>query len=339
MSEIKLGKLEKVDLRDIWASESSDFTPWLATDDNIAALGEVIGMDLEVQAQEKQVGPFRADILCQNINSPNEEWVLIENQLERTDHCHLGQIITYAAGLDAATIVWVAQNFTEEHRAAIDWLNEITQEKFRFFGLEIELWRIGTSIAAPKFNIVCKPNDWSKTVRTVAHDELSEAKQIQQEFWQKFVDLLGEKNFAQTRIPMPKPYHALEFGIGRSGFWIATVASNYDSEIYKFEGLLRVELVVTGNNSKQYFQLLKEHKDKLEATLGEVVTFYERENVQMCRVYVRKPVELSDRSHWDQYAQWLYERLVKFHDFFRPIVRGLKLETQELSATVQNGDE
>ena len=110
-----LGRLEKIDLRDIWKTEDQDFTPWLAREDNIALLADALGLELEVEAQEKEVGPFRADILCKDIR--NDSWVLIENQLERTDHKHLGQLITYAAGLKAVTIVWVAATFTDEHRA------------------------------------------------------------------------------------------------------------------------------------------------------------------------------------------------------------------------------
>jgi hypothetical protein len=157
-----LGRLTRVDLREIWTSEASDFTPWLAREENLAVLAETLGLDLELEAREKAVGPFRADVLCKDIGSG--VWVLVENQLERTDHSHLGQLLTYASGLEAVTIVWVAARFTEEHRSTVDWLNKITDESFRFFGLEVELWRIGESPAAPKFNIVSKPNDWSRSV-------------------------------------------------------------------------------------------------------------------------------------------------------------------------------
>src|SRR6267143_4897369 len=122
MTTKELGRLHKVDLREAWTSESSGFTPWLAHEENLKLLGEAIGMELELESQEKEVGPFRADILCKD--TANDNWVLIENQLDRTDHSHLGQLITYAAGLNAVTIVWIAERFTEEHRAAMDWLNE-----------------------------------------------------------------------------------------------------------------------------------------------------------------------------------------------------------------------
>lgn len=132
MSAINLGRLHSVDLREAWASESSDFTPWLAQEENLKLLGETIGIELELESQETEVGPFRADILCKDTATDN--WVLIENQLERTDHSHLGQLLTYAAGLNAVTIVWIAQRFTEEHRAALDWLNEHTDGNINLLG-------------------------------------------------------------------------------------------------------------------------------------------------------------------------------------------------------------
>lgn len=149
MTQQILGRLTRVELREIWTAEASGFTPWLARPENLEILGETLGMDLELEAQERPVGPFRADILCKDVGT--DQWVLIETQLERTDHLHLGQLLTYAAGLQAVTIVWVAAGFTEEHRATLDWLNKITDESFQFFGLEVELWRIGDSPAAPKF--------------------------------------------------------------------------------------------------------------------------------------------------------------------------------------------
>lgn len=128
---LRLGRLERHDLRAAWANEASDFTPWLARPENIALLGDALGPRLEVEAQEKAVGQFRADILCRDIDT--ERRVLIENQLERTNHVHLGQILTYAAGLEAFTIVWLAARFTEEHRAVLDWLNRGTHDGLHFF--------------------------------------------------------------------------------------------------------------------------------------------------------------------------------------------------------------
>ena len=149
-------------------------------------MADSLGLELEVEAQEKNVGPFRADILCRELST--DAYVLIENQLEKTDHKHLGQLITYAAGLKAAHIIWVASKFHEEHRAAIDWLNTISDDNFTFFGVEVELWSIEDSIVAPKFNIVCKPNEWSRTTKQGLNslEIQSPTKLLQLEFWQQF---------------------------------------------------------------------------------------------------------------------------------------------------------
>ena len=143
-----LSRLQQVPIRDVWPTEPQGFTPWLASAENLPLLAEAIGLGLELQSTEASVGDFRADIVCKTI--PEGELVLIENQFAQTDHTHLGQILTYAAGLEAVTIVWVAETFREEHRAAIDWLNEKTPDNINFFGLEIELWRIADSPVAPK---------------------------------------------------------------------------------------------------------------------------------------------------------------------------------------------
>ncbi len=137
MIKESLAQLQKVDLREVWKSEPGDFRPWLADPGGLKLLGDTIGVDLELEAQEKDVGSFRADILCKNI--ADNTWVLIENQLETTDHTHLGQFLTYAAGLDAVIIIWIAKRFTDEHRATLDWLNEVTGKNINIFGLGVEL--------------------------------------------------------------------------------------------------------------------------------------------------------------------------------------------------------
>ena len=211
----ELGLLEKVEPREYWASEATDFTPWLAKEENLSQLGNTIGLDLELEATEKNVGPFRADILCKE--TTDAHWVLVENQLEKTNHTHLGQLLTYAAGLKAVTIVWIAKPFTEEHRAALDWLNNITDDTFNFFGLEIELWKIGDSKPAPRFNIVSKPNDWTKQVASaksaIDTSELTESKELQLNFWQAFKEHCSEhSNSFNTQ--KPRPQHWMNIAMG-----------------------------------------------------------------------------------------------------------------------------
>ena len=161
---VELGALARVGLRQVWGVEHRSFTPWLAA--HLDLLGEAIDIPLSLKGQETDIGTFRADILAKD--TATGQAVLIENQLERTDHTHLGQLITYAAGVRAGIVVWIADTFTDEHRAGLDWLNESTPDSIKFFGVEIELWRIGESQIAPRFNVVSAPNAWARTVtRTV----------------------------------------------------------------------------------------------------------------------------------------------------------------------------
>lgn len=174
---MSLGKFERVDLRDIWGHEASGFSPWLAREENLADLAQTLNMKLELVGQEKDIGPFRADILCKELFS--QDYVIIKSQLENTNHAHLGQILTYAAGLRARAVVWIAKQFSEEHRAALDWLNNISKDNFEFFALEIELWRIGESPPAPKFNVVSRPNKWQRgvietSITSVSEEEIQE---------------------------------------------------------------------------------------------------------------------------------------------------------------------
>ncbi|HPF41178.1 MAG TPA: DUF4268 domain-containing protein, partial [Phycisphaerae bacterium] len=204
MTTPELGRLNQVEPRTVWPSEASDFTPWLSLPDNLMLLGEALGIDLEIESSEQSVGPFRADLVCRE--SISDRRILIENQIERTDHTHLGQLMTYAAGLDAVTIVWIARRFTEEHRAALDWLNDITDEGFSFFGVEIELWRIGNSAVAPHFKVISKPNEWSRSVKRDAKkaelEELSETRRLYHDYWTAFSEYLGR---VPSQIKLNKP--------------------------------------------------------------------------------------------------------------------------------------
>lgn len=328
MATSLMGRLASVDLREVWTNEAVDFTPWLAAPENVELLGETIGIELEVEAQEKGVGPFRADILCKD--TATGDWVLIENQLERTDHVHLGQLLTYAAGLKAVTIVWVAKRFTEEHRAALDWLNEITDDRFHFFGLEVEAWRIGDSLAAPKFNVVCKPNEWSRQVSEnaarAAEGNLSETKRLQLEFWTGFREQFEQagKSFRTTN---PGPYNWMNVGIGRSGFHLAAVISMLSEHSGYDEGELRAELLITHEEASQYFALLQQQRPAIETELGEPLIWYAPDGVKMRKAFVRRPAQLEDRETWPELWQWLIEKLDRLHGAFQNRVKALDLDS------------
>ncbi|WP_339907195.1 DUF4268 domain-containing protein [Symmachiella dynata] len=323
MTTSNLGRLEKVELRNIWTTEAGDFTPWLAGEANIALLGDTIGIELEVEAQEKEVGPFRADILCKD--TANDRWVLIENQLERTDHTHLGQLMTYAAGLNAVTIVWIAARFTDEHRAAIDWLNDITNDDFNFFGLEVELWRIGDSAVAPKFNLTSSPNDWTKQVAQGAQRAaLTPAKTNQLEFWADFCDYVAEHGSALKTVK-PSPQNWLNISIGRSGIRLNAIASYWDSVMESTKNHeIRAELELYDNFSKGYYVQLLGAKDMIEKELGEPLTWYNPDDKKVCRIYLRQVVDLDDRERWPEYHEWLRNKLEALRGVFSQRVKQLE---------------
>ena len=318
VSESEMGRLERVELRKVWKSEAGDFTPWLANEDNIKLLGDAIGVDLEVEAQEKNIGPYRADILCKDTGTG--QWVLIENQLERTDHPHLGQLITYAAGLDAATIVWISRRFTEEHRAALDWLNEIVPEDIRFFGIEMELWRIGSSPTAPKFNIVSKPNDWTKPsgeLRSRFSTELTETRKFQLEYWQDFRKLMEDRG-GLVRPVKPAPQHWLVFSIGRSGFFLYTVVNVRNSRI-------GVQLVIQGPNAKAHYNLIAGQREEIEAEVDERFQWRELADKKESQINIWRDCDPTDLQAWKGQHEWLFDKLQIFHKTFAERIRALRI--------------
>lgn len=318
-----LGKLEKVELRKVWKNEAGDFTPWLAREENIKILGDVIDLELEVESQEENVGLFRADILCKDTASNN--WVLIENQLERTDHIHLGQLLTYAAGLEAVTIVWIAQNFTEEHRAALDWLNEKTGEDVNFFGLEIELWQIGESPFAPKFNLVSKPNDWTKTVKAIAKKtEMTENQKLRLEFWTGYKDFL-QKNSIIVRPQKPNESNWMNHSIGKSGIYLASVFSYYSNTDQTYEvGEIRAELVINSKDyGNDYYEKLYSQKNDIEEKLGFEMEWYEKEGQVTKGAVIRKSVDVKNKKLWMEFYIWLKDHIEKIHTVISPIVKDL----------------
>lgn len=316
MSLPSLGSLKKVDVRHIWQTEAQHFTPWLAQ--NLDILAETLDMELEIEAQEKNVGPFRADILCRD--TLDKSWVLIENQLERTDHLHLGQLLTYASGLKAVTIIWISTHFTEEHRSALDWLNNITDDQFKFFGLEVELWQIGDSPVAPKFNIVSKPNDWSRSVgqaaRQIETGTLTDIKAAQLEFWTQLAEKLKENSHIRPQKPMPQ--HWAVFRIGRSGFHMSGLHNTRDK-------CIGVELYINHQNAKDFYNQLYAQKNDIEAEIGHELIWKELPNKSASRIilYLRN-VDPMDRSRWDEYQDWLIKYIEAFDRAFRNRIRNLE---------------
>lgn len=255
MSTSELGRIERVDIRSIWQHEAHAFTPWLA--DNLHLLGEALGKNLEILQQEAQVGRFSLDLLARDIGT--DARVAIENQLEDTDHSHLGQLLTYAAGYDARVIVWLTPSFNDEHRAAIDWLNRLTPGEIEFFGVELRLVRIGNSPPAPEFVPVAFPNGWSKELRVPPRD-LSPRNRRFRDFFQPLVDELRDMGLtnqgrahARSYQHIPSSNNGIKYGVG--------LFAPSDALVYA--------VIATGDRAVdgRVLGILKEQSDQIESRL------------------------------------------------------------------------
>ena len=317
----QLGRLSAVDLRDAWSSEAQHFTPWLAEAGNLELLGRTLDLELEVDSVEKAVGPYRADILCREAGT--DRLVLIENQIEATDHKHLGQLLTYAAGLDTAVICWLARRFTEEHRAVLDWLNEITDDRFAFFAVEIELWKIGDSPPAPRFSIVAQPNEWRRAVAKgasrVRADEPEGTDINRVAYWAAFEQALEERNGPlkpRGRAP-------------RAGAYSFTIASNM--YLWAYRDVARREIGVYlglyGPQSAERYQLLVADQMTIDADLRAdesntritQVEWQEKAVGNNYRVMQKlSGTDVTDELDWPRQHKWLIDRLERFNAVFRP---------------------
>lgn len=312
----KLGKMKRVNVRDAWLNEATHFTPWLASPEGMELLQEALGMELEVEATEKFVGPFKADILAKRTDTTDDHWVLIENQLERTDHRHLGQLLTYAAGLDAVTIVWIAESFAEEHRAALDWLNTVTGDQLEFFGLEIELWQIEGSSMAPKFNVVAEPNDWSRNVKQSAKSQVSDLKSQQQQFWEGLRTRLIDKKSA-VRPQKAHPQHWASFALGRAGAGLNACINSQKDTVW-------IEFAFYGPPGKVWYDEVEAQKETIEAAFGQPLDWQRMEGKKQSRVALHRPgSDFDDEQDWPNQYHWLIDKLELFHQVFQPVAKSL----------------
>jgi len=314
-----LGRLEKVELRDYWKDEAKDFTPWLTEDDNINLLGEVVGMELEVQRKEAKVGTFSADILCKDINT--DRYVVIENQLERTDHDHLGKVITYCSGLDAYTAIWIAKTFDEEHRAAIDWLNSITDDNYNFFGIELCLYRIGDSAWAPQFDIVAKPNNWSKTIRKQVSGD-TETEKLRMEYWSSFHDYVDKRDLDSLKHTGATTNHWCDFRVGISGF-------HYDC-ILTIKNWIAVQVYFGGEasqNKARYDFIEGKCKSQIESINCKAVEWKRLDDKKASYINVILEADLKDRDDWPRQFECMYNTMMELHKILKPYygdIRGIK---------------
>ena len=311
-----LKQLTLVELSEVWETEPQHFTPWLAREENLTLLGKTLGIELELEAQEINVGDFRADILCKN--TEDDSWVIIENQLDPTDHKHVGQLLTYAAGLDASIVIWIAKTFRSEHCAMLDWQNRITDERYRFFGIEMKVWQIEDSARAAQFDVVSSPNNWTRGVnrdtQRAANQELSGRRQWRLRYWTGLGEYMVD-NGSSLNCPASIAGRYILFSIGRTNFTVQAWVASSNREI-------GIRLYMAGDFSKAHFRLLKEQQEEIHDEFGEMLEWIELPGSNTKRICLAKvDTDPLDENDWPHQYEWFTAKLEKFDRVFRPHIR------------------
>lgn len=302
---MELSRLTKLPLRTIWKHEALHFTQWLALPENLELLGETIGTDLLNAQTEVGVGQFNVDILAEDENGHK---VVIENQLENTNHDHLGKLITYASGLQAEMCIWIVARARQEHEQAINWLNENTTEGANFFLIEVEAWKIGDSLPAPRFNVVAKPNDWAKTVKqSSGGNKVTDLKLQQQAFWERLREY-GEQNSKVIRNwRKALPQHWYNIGIGTSRAKLSASMRTRDA-------LISMELYIY--DDKELFRQLEARKKEIESKLGYTLDWQELPERKASRILIIRDGDTQEEKNQQELIAWLVDRAEEFTKVF-----------------------
>ncbi|MBQ9013692.1 MAG: DUF4268 domain-containing protein [Bacilli bacterium] len=307
---MSIGKLKEVDIRELWKHEQYDFSEWLSKKENIENLNEILGLTLVDISKETYVGSYRCDLFAKDETTGIK--VIIENQLEISNHDHLGKIITYASGLDAKVVVWIVKEAREEHRSAVEWLNNNTNSNVNFFLIEIHAYRIGESDPAPMFQVVEQPNDFIKNNKSTNRDESMNKSQSQRiEFWNQFNNVVIERG-KPFNIRKATTDHWYNVAIGTSEAHIDITLVNKDS-------LIGVELYITDN--KELFDKLFEKKDDIERDLGFKLDWRRLDNSKASRIfYSIKGLNFDDHSNYNELMNKTIDLAVLMRDVFKKYI-------------------
>lgn len=314
--EYDLAKLERItNLREVWNHEARDFTCWLAKEENLAMLSDVIGVPIELKERESSVGSFNVDLFAMVADTEPERKIIIENQLEDTNHDHLGKIITYASGKDAEILIWIVKRAREEHRQAVEWLNQHTDTSVSVFLIEIELWRIDNSRMAPKFNIVVKPNDWAKAMRS--NDSSSASQLFNMDFWEEFKSYAeNDKSFIQSfpRLRKPSQQNSYDMTFGDNELW---VFSKYDTRKNRITCGLYIP------KSKERYDSIKKHEQMIAQYFSHDIQFDEKEGRQGTYITISKDdVDVNNTKQRHSIFQWICENAVRWRKVLEEIDKG-----------------
>ena len=324
-----LGTLEKIDdIRLAWRGEATDFTPWLAEAENLSALADALGFGkdgFEFVAKEVNVGPFRADILARDLTSAEGDLVLIENQFGKSDHDHLGKLITYASGLKAKTIVLIGEEIREEHRSAMNWLNQISDDHHQFFAVSLELWRIGASLPAPKFEVIVRPNDWERRVHAPAISAFGDMTDLRADYlryWEVLAERLRElESGIRPRKPAAKNW--MDYSLGVTGICVRLELSGQKSRI-------KAGLYLNGIHSKEQFAHLQSDLPSIEIEYGGALDWDPLPNKQAARIGLSlEGANPTNETDWPRQHRWLADQLVAFNRTFRSRISRLRVEDSQ----------
>ncbi|WP_305457654.1 DUF4268 domain-containing protein [Photobacterium leiognathi] len=311
-----LGKITTVNVRTIWKHEAQDFTPWLYN--HIQELSDALGIDLEVEDIEVPVGPYYADILAKDTGTG--KYVVIENQLEKTDHDHLGKCLTYASVLDASTVIWIASNFTDEHKKALDWLNDHTSDELAFYGIKLELLKINESLPAANFNIISQPNDVVKQVtKRKDNSELSETRMTQLKFWEAFKQSL-QKTGKITKLQTPRPQYWFDISLGKSGIHLSNTFNTN-------ENVIGLRIYIGSKEVPKWLPYFEQHKTEIEKELEECLEWSPNSNAKDKVITLTKSFDLTDETKWQEPIQWLTNNTIRFHKVFGKLIRDGRLHS------------
>ena len=310
MATMKLGKLQEVDIRKLWSHEQYDFSEWLSKSENLEQLNEVIGLTLSEVEKEVYVGAYRCDLV--GVDETTGDKVIIENQLEASNHDHLGKIITYASGLDAKVVVWIVKEAREEHRSAIEWLNNNTSDKLNFFLIEIHAYQIGDSLCAPKFEIVEKPNGFIKNAKGQSGSgEYNKGQSEKIEFWTRFNEILIERG-KPFNVRKPTTDHWYDIAIGTSDAHVSLTIVNR-------EHVVGVELYIPDN--KELFEKLYLQKEEIDEKLGLHPDWQRLDGKKAARILYRMPgLDFEDHSNYDSLMNEMIDKAALFAKVFEKYV-------------------
>lgn len=303
------GEIKSVDIRELWPNEARNFTPWLA--DNIDRLSNAVGMDLEITTREADIGDFSLDLLAKDLGTGQP--VVIENQFGATNHDHLGKIITYAAGVDATAVIWLTESVRDEHRQAIEWLNQHTDGEINFFAVVVEVIQIDESRPAVQFKPVVYPNEWQNAARETAERPASPRMRAYQRFFQAVIDELREKHrFTRARAAQPQSWYFFPSGVQGVSYGTSFAQGGRASaQLYIDQG--------DADSNKAIFDSLAARRADIEEEFGASLEWERLDNRRASRIAAYREGHIEQpEEELREIQAWMIERVLRLKQILGP---------------------